>query len=369
MAIDKQPPDSDNPEALEAGADNLLLNCLNLKEGQSLLLVLEPDESLYRKIVGEVVERRAKFHGATIQVVTEAVITTPHEFPESISTPMQTADHTLFFSRVGDYVRFVELPGKGTKTSGYALDAEMLGSPYATLDHHLMTTLRDKLEQELMSAGKWRVRCPLGTDLSGTFNWPSLSGSTDDELLITLFPVSTFKPIPCGTATGRVALSRWLMPGAAAKLENAHLNLSKPVFCDVENGEICGFSGVADVTNQVSAHYDYVANTLNINRNRVHSWHVGINPQTFFKQDVDTHLDSWSAISFGSPRYLHFHTCGDEPPGEIAWSVFDPTVIIDDQVYWANGQFMWLQRSDNKQLILETPGASVLLSGSLGIGV
>jgi hypothetical protein len=31
-------------------------------------------------------------------------------------------------------------------------------------------------------------------------------------------------------------------------------------------------------------------------------------------------------VAFANPRYLHFHTCGNYAPGEIAWSLFDVKV-------------------------------------------
>jgi hypothetical protein len=249
------------------------------------------------------------------------------------------------------------------------LNADTLGAPYATVDNRLMSKLLHGLEDELMRAMNWRIQCPLGTDLSGEFHWPSLSGGQDDELTVSLFPVATFKPVPCAKANGQVALSRWLMPGGATKLENADLTIDGVVLAQVKNGNLDNFSGKETEVAKLNSHYDYISKALRINRNRIHSWHVGINPQTRFDQSADEYLDLWCAVSFGSPKYLHFHTCGDEPPGEVAWSVFNPTITIDDAVYWENGEFVWLQRADNKALIESYEGAHYLLEPSLSIGI
>jgi len=359
------------------GVDNLLLEGLGVKSGDALLLVLEQDESLYDRSVGSLIEARCRELDTNLTVLSEPLITHAADFPASVASAMRIVDHTLFLSRLGDYVRFVKLPGNGTKTTSYIYTTEQLSSPYATVSHNLRAQLRDKLEQELMDAKHWQITCPLGTDLQGSFCWQSLEGGNDDELLVSLYPVSTFKPIPCNTASGRVALSRWLMPGGAPKIESPGLNLNGTVFCDVIDGKVDRFYGTeteteadcsADAKN-VSQHYDRVASELGINRNRVHSWHLGINPQTYFATDADEDFDTWCALSFGSPRYLHFHTCGDEPPGEIAWSLFNCTVLVDDQVFWENGQFSWLTRSDNRELIAQFSGAQVLLEPSCPIGV
>jgi len=365
MDINIDPTPKNNPIA---GANNLLKHCLGVEPGQSLLIVLEQDEQLYARDVGLLIEGRARDLGATVTVLNEPLIQHAADFPESVSSVMRTVDHTLFLSRLGDYVRFVELPGRCTKFTSYTFDIEQLGSPYATVSHTLLALLRDKLEQELLAATSWHITCPLGTDLKGTFQWASLDGGEDDELMVGLFPVSTFKPIACHTANGQVALSRWLMPGGAPKIESPGLDLTQTVFCEINGGMIQRFTGGEDAE-RVSTHYDRVASLLQLNRNRVHSWHLGINPQTYFPTDANLDLEKWCAMSFASPRYLHFHTCGDEPPGEVAWSLFNCTVRVDGELFWENGQFNWLNRADNRALITQSDGADVLLDTSCEIGI
>jgi hypothetical protein len=357
-----------SPDPLQ-GVDNLLKQCLGVKPGETILLVLEEDDDLYDRDVGIVIEARCSELGIHVTVLSEPLIQHAADFPESVSSVMRKVDHTLFLSRLGDYVRFVELPGQCTKTTSYTYTLDQLGSPYASVSHTLLAHLRDKLEQELLAASTWQITCPLGTNLTGSFCWPSLQGGNDDELLVGLFPVSTFKPIPCENASGRVALSRWLMPGGAPKIKSPGMNLSSTVYCDVHDGKVQRFFGPSEESEKVTQHYDRIASTLGINRNRVHSWHLGINPQTCFPTDPDLNFEQWCALSFGSPRYLHFHTCGDEPPGEIAWSLFNCTVLIDDQPFWKNGQFIWLNRADNRKQITQYAGAEILFDASLCIGV
>ncbi len=353
----------------QSGALNLLKNCLGVRSGDSVLMVLEPTDELYDPEVGVLIRSCLDELRAVVTVVVAPMITEPADFPDCVAVPMARCDHTLFLSRVGDYVRFVALPGSGSRATSYTLTSEMLGAPYAAIDNRLLLQLQQRLEDELMRAKTWHIECPLGTDISGQFCWQSLAGGEDDDLTVTLFPVATFKPVPCDNATGQVALSRWLMPGGAAKLDSADMSIDGVVMANVSDGHLGSFSGALAEVGKLNQHYDYISKTLGINRTRVHSWHAGINPQTTFKQNADDHLDRWSAISFGSPRYLHFHTCGDEPPGEVAWSVFNPTVSIDGERYWENGHFIWLHRPENKALIDSCQGGHFLLQPSLPIGI
>ena len=149
----------------ESGAYNLLTNCLDVKENDSVLLVLEPTDELYDFDVGRVFQECLANLGARVTVVTPSLITDPAQFPATVARSMENCNHTLFLSRVGDYVRFIPLPGTGSRATGYALNLEMLEAPYATIDNLLMRELQLKLEHELMAAEKWQIQCPLGTCL------------------------------------------------------------------------------------------------------------------------------------------------------------------------------------------------------------
>ncbi|MGB5708115.1 MAG: hypothetical protein WBM41_14945 [Arenicellales bacterium] len=356
-------------ESAEVGTDNLLLKCIRITGGESVLLILEPEaETVYDHEAWKIIQDRIKNVGCSVEVMRPNLITDPKDFPESVATAMQQHDHTLFLSRIGDYSRFTPLPGIGSKTLCYARTAEMLASPFAAICHQLMSTLLEKLENELMAAEIWRINCDLGTDIQGTFCWPSQQHLIDDEFSLGLFPVTTFKPVPCDTAHGQVALSRWLVPGAAAKLKPSTLSFDDLVNVEVQQGTIKGIRGPKQSVQRIADFYDFVSQQLRVTRDRVHSWHAGINPFTYYRGDVDTELEKWGAISFASPRYLHFHTCGDVPPGEIAWSVFNPTVQVDGETFWEDGQFTWLQRKDNLEILAGSKDGETLLQASQDIG-
>ena len=45
----------------------------------------------------------------------------------------------------------------------------------------------------------------------------------------------------------------------------------------------------------------------------------------------------WSNTMFVSPKYLHFHTCGNYAPGEICWMVANSTIKIDGKEIFEKG--------------------------------
>lgn len=352
----------------EEGARNLLLGCVGVQPGERILIVCEEDhEQHYCSKMSAHVDRVARELGARPKCLATPVIDNPGAFPEELILQMSQAEHTVFLNRMADHARFIKIPGKSSKTICYALDEGLLGSAFATLPHKLMMSLLTRLERELDAAKQWRITCPLGSDAKGTFEW---NGDEDEDFTFGLFPVTTFKPVPCGTMSGKVALAHWLIPGGKANYEPAFLPISKPVMAHVEMGRLCELEGDPESVKPIEDHREMVAQKFGIDRDFVHSWHVGMNPHTFSDRPADEDLGRWGAISFASPRYLHFHTCGDYAPGEIAWSIFDPTVTIDGVDFWKDGEFVWLKRSDNAALISEFPGAECIyeMRRDLGVG-
>jgi len=65
-------------------------------------------------------------------------------------------------------------------------------------------------------------------------------------------------------------------------------------------------------------------------------------------------VQRWSDLAFGSPRYTHFHTCGNNP-GNIATAMFDATISFDDQLFWEAGQFVFLDQPEQQALLEHYP--------------
>lgn len=340
------------------GLANLFDDCIGLKTDDRLLLVVEAaEEAYYDRTVVATVAEGARARRAHVECIPAPVVEDPSDLTPDFLEAISKADHTVFMARLGDQLRFGALTGNGSKTMCYALDRELLCAPFTTLPHKAMLQVADEVESVFASGHGWRIRCPLGTDVRGESlpkDWRTPSGSAGMKR----FPMMTFQPVPADSMHGRVALSRWLI-GTGSRLYRPYaLNLSSLVFARVEHGRIVGFEGKSRDVNSIEAHYEHVAKRYGLNRDRVHSWHVGLNPGTFYSGSPEADLMRWGGIAFGAPRYLHFHTCGDEAPGEICWSVFDATVEVDGKALWRDGAFQFTQHEHFSRISAAYPALS-----------
>jgi hypothetical protein len=356
---------------LQKGAQNLLLGCVGVKPGDEVLLVREdPGPGYYDAAAGDAVEAEARRLGAQVHSLwTAAPLAGPEQFPKVVAAAMEQVDHTIFFSRIGDQVRFSCLPGSCTCTMTYALDAGYLASDFCTLPHALMQEVLRHFEAELDRARDWRITCPQGTDVSGTIPPPAGDGQEITDFTLKLFPLGIFRPISCANMSGRVVLSNWLMATGTHGYEPQILLLDRPVATVIEAGRIVDFEGDEALCTKVRDHYARVAEIFDIDPQVVHSWHVGIHPKTYYDGAARDNIDRWGNVMFASPRYLHFHTCGDYAPGEIAWSVIDTTVTLDGTPYWQDGRFVFLDREEVRSLLADFPGCETDFEMRTDIGL
>jgi len=94
-----------NAENIKAGAQNLLRNCAQLQEGESLLIVQEdPELGWYDYEVVKVVIEQAKVMNARVTIYYTGHPTNDPD--HHLETLRNQNDCTLFFSRIGDQDRF-----------------------------------------------------------------------------------------------------------------------------------------------------------------------------------------------------------------------------------------------------------------------
>ena len=235
----------------------------------------------------------------------------------------------------------------------------MLASAYGRTDHRALLDLAAAVDRVLLRAGNIRISCPLGTDLSGAPPAaagepgepgecgagarrqpaePGEPGERGAEAAVRWFPMGVHRPVEAAGFSGRVVLAGWLASTGSKVYEPASLALESPVAADVASGRLVGLHGEAGLVDRVRAHYRMVADEFGLDPGAVHSWHAGIHPGCAYPARAAEDPDRWANNVFTNPRFVHFHTCGALPPGEICWTVLDPTIEVDGTDLWRRGR-------------------------------
>lgn len=334
----------DRRTALARGARNLLVSCARLRPGAGLAIVHEdPALGWYDLEAPLAVAEEARGLGAVPSLV--RVGAPGNEPDERAVKAVAEHDTVVFFSRIGDQDRFGDpAPGK-TVVMCYARDAAMLASAYGRTDHRALLDLAAAVDRVLLRAGNIRLSCPLGTDLAGAP--PTGAGEPGESTepgergagaAVRRFPLGVHRPIEAAGFSGRVVLAGWLASTGSKVYEPASLALESPVAAEVASGRLVGLHGEAGLVDRVRAHYRMVADKFGLDPGAVHSWHAGIHPGCAYPARAAEDPDRWANNVFTNPRFVHFHTCGALPPGEICWTVLDPTIEVDGVALWRAGR-------------------------------
>lgn len=350
---------------LQAGADNLLRGCIGVRPGDRLLLLREDSRyGFYDCAAPAFVADYARLLGLDVVALEVDAPGNGIGLPDHVVALMQTVDHALFFARIGDQLRFDVMPSDCSKTISYAFDVASLGSRFGTTPYSLMTELKALVDRQVASCEEIRISCPLGTDLVGR-PIGMLADAAEGEVRVQRFPMTVFMPVPAGGFSGKVALSRWLVGSGAHYYEPYAAKFEGTVFALLENGRIVDYEGPGDVVDIIKAHHLKVGAMFGINPAVVHSWHAGIHPQTIYPLPAEHNLARWSALAFGSPRYLHFHVCGEVPPGEVSWTVIDPTVTLDGTPAWEEGRLALAESREAQAILKNYPEAADIFQGPM----
>lgn len=322
---------------IDRAAANLLSHCAGLSTGSRLVVISETEGGgYYDDGLAPAVASMARERGIRTTLCAVRFQEAVDDLDDEIAELISKSDCTIFFARLGDQVRFRDLRSGSRAVVSYALDMEMLTSPFGTAHYHAFTALKAAIDQHLATAREIHVTCPNGTDFTGP--GPGWHKKPKQDVTIIRFPMSVFAPVPAAEFTGRVAMAGFLMGTGSRYYEPYGRQLAGRLIAHFTHGSLTGFSGAPEAVAAANAHYDDIATRFGIDRNVVHSWHAGIHPGCAFNHPVESNFLRWSGGAFGNPRILHFHTCGAYAPGEISWNVLDPTIRVDGVAVWEDGR-------------------------------
>ena len=318
----------------QAGARNMLLNCAKAQPGEHVLIAYErADLGYFDATVLPCVAQTARDLGLIVETLDVGFTPFVDGLTDTLSSHIDRNDIIVFLARLGDQVRFSDMPQDKRIVACFALDGGLLGSGFGTPDHRAMVALKDCVTDALSQAESVEVSCKSGTRFSGQ---PDMSAG---DTTVLRFPMSVFKPVPAYNFSGRVALCGFLTGTGSRYYESYTVEFDGPVMAYLDEGRLTGFEGSHRDVAAANAQYDRVAGQFGLDRNCVHSWHAGLHPACGYVPDARDNHARWSGGAFGNPRILHFHTCGSHAPGEISWNVLDATILIDGVPVWQDGVF------------------------------
>lgn len=343
-----------------AGAMSLIRDCVGGKAGERLLIVSEPENTgVYDSHARKLAAAAGRAIGMTVYEFESASFLSNDDEKAILLDSLRGFDHIVFFSRVGDQIRFLSSDNMPSSTMCYTLNQESLKSHFGTACHHGMQEIKLAVDRTFENATEIRVTCPRGTDYAGSPAWDK--GRTT-EVTLKRFPLLVPQPIPSRGFRGRIALSRFLIGTGSKFYEPYYLPLPDDVFACVEDNQILGFEGDKKDVQRVENHYRTVSDQLGIDPWFVDSWHAGIHPGCNFESDATTDMMRWSGTAFGNPRLLHFHTCGQYAPGEISWNVLDPTITVDGITLWEEGTLYPDRLTDGAAILKRHPNLAELFA-------
>lgn len=334
---------------IEPGTRNLLCHCAGASAGDLILLVGEEGENLYfsPELCGAVA-RVAEGMGMRTEVIMAAPVPDAAHFPRNVREAMDRAECTIFFSRLGDQVRFCLPEGKTRPVMTYTLGLEYLAAPFAIADFRVMKRIHDALLEVILNARRYSITGDCGTNLIGEIK-PCREDSVA-EFAVELFPVMIFPPINCVQMAGTLSIRNFVTSSSTREYRDSTLVLDRPILADVENSRIVAFHGPAGLVSRLRAQLERAAALTGGDPYRINSWHTGINPNTFFDGDPYANLELWGTVAYGSPRYTHMHVAGNDP-GDAAIHLMDMTIAFDGQIVWDRGRFLFLDRPEIQAMV------------------
>lgn len=323
--------------SVETGVKNMLLHCGGAGPGMHLLIAYEPpDFGFFDAEVVDCVALQAAKLGLVVEQVCVGFEAGASSFSPALQHKMIKSDIVLFLARLGDQLRFSQMPDHLTVINSYTLNKVLLGSAFGTAHYGAFSELKKAVDTVVANSDEIRITCPAGTQIYGQANLGNVAAS---DTTLKRFPLTVFSPVPAAGFSGKAALGGFLTGTGSRYYLDYTAEFEGQVFACLENGRLTGFDGSKDDVAKANAQYDRVSDLFGIDRNFVHSWHAGIHPGCGYPWDISENYETWGGAAFGNPRILHFHTCGAYAPGEISWNVFDPTIEIDGVALWKNGCF------------------------------
>lgn len=341
---------ADTEHDLAAGVRNLLTGAAKVEAGTDLLIINATDGSIEREVT-DAIERGARDLGARVHVLWSDKVTGVEDVAPLVRMAFENADATIFNHRISSMLRLMPLKG-GHLVSNFFTTAEGLGSAAARMPTEYWREVLRQVQTRVNRTRTWSILCADGTDLRGTIPAGATEkGPATGQTFSTLsFPIGIFKPLPMDDARGTIAL-RWLATSGVHFDGPSSLTLDSAVLATVADGRFTDFDGDAAAVETVTAFLENAGRLRGRDGYLINGWHAGINAQVWPNHAIAEGVEKWLFNAHQSPRVVHFHLVGTEPPGEYSVACLDPTIGFDDEVLWQDGRLVHAENENVRQAI------------------
>lgn len=325
------------PISARTGVDNLIDGCLGAIEGKAVGLVVEkPELGWYEPAIADLVEECIAERGGNCRRL--ASDGPANEADPSVTALEAEVDALVFLCRSGDQGRFERKAETKPVAMCYARTLDMLAGPFGSIPHGDMVDLKKAIDRVCVEAGEIEVTCPAGTRIRGSVGTDPPLDDGPVEVGIQRFPMCVPQPLNCEGFSGTVVVEGPLTTTGSRVYKPAAVTLDGAITITLEGNIIASVDGSESDQALFRDHYRHVAGLFGLEPFFAHSFHAGIHPGLDHAKVPREDADYWANTAFGSPHYLHFHTCGTTPPGEISWMIAEPTVRLDGVALWDGGE-------------------------------
>jgi hypothetical protein len=313
---------------LERGVENCVLDCADVKPGQSVHVVSQ--EGAADPEIVHMIAAIARDRGAETQSVWGPEIPRgkPGEIPPDVLAAYGDAD--VLFAHYPSLKREV-LHGhfageRRVRIPNRARTLPLMMSDWAAFPYSVQRAAAVTIDWMSHPGGKWRVTSPGGTDVRGEFGDPESTVAQayfveeDDNRARRNFPGGVHSPVVAAATEGVIVADHVARFGT--------MNAKQPLVLELKDGRVVSVKGGDEEGRMRAA----IAGTDGF----IDSWHAGVNPKTAVPIARTDNPVEWYTYSHCSPMIVHFHVGRSHDPVDVA--CFHHTITIDDHRLYDGGQ-------------------------------
>jgi hypothetical protein len=347
------------PRELLKGAQNCVVGCGQIHEGQQVLIVNGPDADP-RAV--EAVQAVAEMQGADVAVLWLQRLAGGwfEHAPRIGIAAFEAADIVINNSSPltrGHKPIHRAMFEKGVvMIRSYGGDEKILGSQWAQFPFEVYNDMELRLMKFLKEGKQYRVTDRFGTDMVGELDGPA--EHRKDTVLVSRspyrhFPPGVHPPIRSMKSNGVIYMRNTY--GDAARLFGMPETVfPTPVKLTVEDNMVTRIEGGPEADG-MKRYFDFLAHSGTVGQDayRVTSWHTGMHHMAFSPYPRQLDPNHWNGYSHHHSGYFHFHIgldpsedTGVEYMTHAQATVFNPTIWIDGEKVWEDGdpEFIALTR-------------------------